>query len=218
MQEWIDHNFAIIFSLYFVALWTLVSYWIALAGGWRLLAKRFRLQGTYVGQKWSMQSASMRWLINYNSALTVGADNAGLFIAPLFLFRAWHPPLFIPWTEVTVVGKTRLFFLRVVELRLGRSENIPFRMSGKLAARLEAAAGPGWPTGYDRTLEATPPPIGRCSGSNYAAALLSLPSSSPPPTVSGPHFARKVEAKGLSLIHSSQFSGGQYSKCTLPSS
>ena len=51
-----------------------------------------------------MQSAAMRWLTHYNNVLTVGADSEGLFLVPFFLFRVGHPPLFVPWAEITAEG------------------------------------------------------------------------------------------------------------------
>ncbi len=160
MQEWINQNFPVIFPFFFVGMWVLVSYWIALVGGWRLLAKRFRLQGTFTGQKWRMQSARMRWLTQYNNVLTIGADSAGLFMVPLFLFRAWHPPLFVPWSEITSVRETRFLFIKFVEMRLGRVEEVPFRIWASMAAKIQAAAGPEWPIRNTRTLTSPPPPIG----------------------------------------------------------
>jgi hypothetical protein len=160
MQNWIDQNFLYIFPVYFAALWVFVTYWVALLGGWRLLAKRFRMQRTFLGAKWNLQSAQMRWMSHYNNALTIGADHTGLFIVPLFLFRLWHPPLFIPWTETSVRPITRLFFFKFVELRLGRQEAIPFAVNLRLAARIEAAAGPGWPLRPQHGMELPPPPIG----------------------------------------------------------
>lgn len=103
----------------------------------------------------------MRGLGNYNNVLTVGADSSGLFIVPLFLFRAWHPPLFVPWAEITVAPKTLLFFFKYVELCLGRAEEIPFTIRASLAAKIEAAAGPGWPGSEGATaMMSSPPPIG----------------------------------------------------------
>ena len=46
--------------------------------------------------------------------------------------------------------KNQLYFFKVVELRLGRSEEIPFPIKATLAAKIEAAAGPAWPQGYTR--------------------------------------------------------------------
>src|SRR6267154_5082411 len=160
MQEWMDQNFPIFFPFFFLGMWIAIAYWVALMGGWRLLAKRFRLQGPFLGETWHMQSASMRWLTNYNGALTIGADTTGLFIVPVFFFRVWHPALFIPWTEITATSRTQLYFFKVVELRLGRAEEIPFRIKGTLAAKIEAAAGTAWPAGYERATALPPPPIG----------------------------------------------------------
>jgi hypothetical protein len=42
MQAWLAKNFAFIFPPFFVPMWILVGYSLAFAGGWRLLAKRFR--------------------------------------------------------------------------------------------------------------------------------------------------------------------------------
>ena len=64
MQEWMDQNFPIFFPFFFLGMWILVTYWIALTSGWRLLAKRFRFQGVFAGAKWSMQSARMRTMPN----------------------------------------------------------------------------------------------------------------------------------------------------------
>jgi hypothetical protein len=116
--------------------------------------------GNFTGQKWNMQSARMRWFSQYNNALTVGADVAGLFMVPFLLFRAWHPPLFVPWSEITGVRETRFLFVRFVEMRLGRVEEIPFRIRASLAARIRIAAGSEWPDNYTRALIQPPPPIG----------------------------------------------------------
>jgi hypothetical protein len=157
MQEWLNQHIAFAVPFFVVTLWVVVAYWIALLGGWRLLAKRFSAQGDFTGAKWSMQSARMRFLSNYNNVLTVGANTTGLFIVPMILFRAWHSPLFVPWNEISVSRTTQLFFFRFVTLRLGRQEEIPFRIRAALAAKIEAAAGAAWPE-YKGAMEFQPPP------------------------------------------------------------
>lgn len=159
MQEWLNNNFGYVFPFFFVALWLLITYWVALLGGWRLLVKRFRATGEFSGPKWSMQSAAMRWLSHYNNVLTVGANPEGLFVVPFVLFRAWHPPLFVPWAEITAQNKTQLFFFKVIELRLGSYEQIPFAIQPVLAAKLESASGENWPLNEKRSLTSQPPPI-----------------------------------------------------------
>jgi hypothetical protein len=160
MNDWINQNFPVVFPLFFVGMWIISTYWVAFMSGWRLLAKRFRLQETFTGQKWKMQSARMRWFSQYNNVLTIGADTAGLFIMPFLLFRAWHPPLFLPWSEITGIRETKFLFVKFVEMRLGRVEEVPFRISASLAAKIQTIAGPEWPADYTRALTQLPPPIG----------------------------------------------------------
>ena len=87
----------------------------------------------------------MRWASHYGSCLNVGADGTGLKLSVAFLFRAGHPPLFIPWTEVSVANRREFLFIRRVRLALGREEQIRFSIGGSLADRLQAAAGTSWP-------------------------------------------------------------------------
>ncbi len=151
MQDWINqHPQAVVAIgvLGFLAAWILIANLVALMSGWSQLAARFRLQGEFPGPKWSWQSAQMRWGANYNNCLTVGADQTGLFLHPMILFRSGHPPLFVPWSETTF-QRTRVFLVLMIELRLGRTEQVPFRIRPALAAKLEAAAGPSW---HGRTL------------------------------------------------------------------
>jgi hypothetical protein len=77
--------------------------------------------------------------------LTVGADPSGLYLSVMFLFRIGHPPLFLPWHEVSVRRRWKVLGLRYVELRLGQEEQLPFQISGTLADRIKAAAGASWP-------------------------------------------------------------------------
>jgi hypothetical protein len=100
----------------------------------------------------------LRALGVYNGLLTIGADKNGLFMVPWFIYRPWHPALFIPWSEITFRRKS-LLFLKYLELRLGRSEQVPLTIRAKLGAMIEIAAGPNWPTPYYRATSAPPPPI-----------------------------------------------------------
>jgi hypothetical protein len=135
----------LIVPLFFLLLLLVIPNLIALMSGWKLLALRFRTQPEFFGQKWSWQSAQMRYRTNYNNCLIVGADQAGLFIQPMIFFRFAHPPLLIPWNEISW-HEAQVLWMRFVELRLGRTEQVPFRIRASLAARIQAATGPSWPT------------------------------------------------------------------------
>jgi hypothetical protein len=144
MQPWIDRHPLAFWLADFFSIWLLVSLVISLIGGWFSLARRFRSQAPFVGSKWWGQSGWMRGLASYRSCLVVGANPSGLYVAVFFPFRIAHPPLFIPWSEVTL-SRGRVFFIKMVRFQLGRENPIPLSIRESLASKLKAAAGDAWP-------------------------------------------------------------------------
>jgi len=129
---------------YIVALGLLLPGLISYIGGWTALAKRFRLREPFVGERWWGQSGQMRSIAGYNHCLTIGSSPQGLYLAmmPLFSFR--HPPLLVPWNEITVSRRQSRFF-GSVRLGLTRELDIPLGLRPKLADKLKRAAGDRWP-------------------------------------------------------------------------
>jgi hypothetical protein len=158
MSELFDRYAVFIVPPLVIASWCLMPYGLALVGGWRRLARRFRAQTPFLGRKWARQTGSLGVFGVYTNTLTIGADSNGLFMVPWLLYSLWHPPLFIPWSEISFERK-RFLFMNYLELRLGRSEQVTLTVRAQLGARIEAAAGPGWPTPYYRATSAPPPPI-----------------------------------------------------------
>jgi hypothetical protein len=147
MQNWLDqHHTALwlIIPCYVLALWLLVSAVISYVGGWTTLAKRFRLRAAFVGERWKVQSGRMRWIAGYRNCLTVGCSPEGLYLATMLPFQFRHPPLLIPWDEITV-SRRQLAFVDFVRFGLGRELDIPLFLRAKLADKLKHAAGDRWP-------------------------------------------------------------------------
>ncbi len=148
MQHWLNQHptaLWIVLPLYFIAIWLLVSAVIAYIGGWTTLAKRFRLRMPFVGERWTRQSGQMRWIVaGYHNCLTVGGNRTGLYLAMMLLFRFRHPPLLIPWDEITI-SRQRILFFNYVRFGLGRELDIPLYLRPKLAEKLNHAAGDRWP-------------------------------------------------------------------------
>jgi len=145
MQNYLNAH-PLAFIPFFVAFWCLICFLIATISGWRKLARQFPATSPFTGPTWSFQSARMRWTSNYGRCLTVGADITGLYLSTLFPFRVGTPPLFLPWSEVSLWRRRKFLWLfRYVDLRLGREAQIPFMIDGRLADRIQAAAGTGWP-------------------------------------------------------------------------
>ncbi|MGC2164091.1 MAG: hypothetical protein WA634_19495 [Silvibacterium sp.] len=112
------------FAVYFIALWSLVCYGISWMGGWHRLAGQYRCEREFDGERWRFRSGLMRWCTSYRSVLTLGANRDGLYLAVFFLFRLGHPPLFIPWSEITA-SERRRWFMSGTQFVLGRETQIP---------------------------------------------------------------------------------------------
>ena len=146
MPDWVKHNpeiIVVLSLLAFAVYWSLIVRMVALASGWRKLARRFRAQQPFMGRKLKWQRAWMR-LAGYNGCLTIGADPMGLFLSVTFIFSPGHPPLFIPWTEISVPQGPWLLN-QLVQFQLGSTEQIRFKIRGRLASELQAGAGSNWP-------------------------------------------------------------------------
>lgn len=143
-QDFIDYLLPVLFPIYFMTLWLCIGALISFMGGWYSLAQRYRMREPFTGEKWRMQSGQMRWLTNYNSVLTLGANQEGLYLACMFLFRFMQPPLLIPWSEI-VVRRTDGSVFKYVTFTMDRQKGIPLRIRASLAECLRGAAGNAWP-------------------------------------------------------------------------
>ncbi len=128
----------------FAGLWAGMLTLLARLGGWAALAEIYGATDVFEGDRWRFQTAQMRGRVNYGNVLTVGASARGLSLVPCLPFRIAHPPLFIPWTDVSVTVR-KGFLLTFWELGFRRVPGIPFRISERLGRRIAAAAGRGWP-------------------------------------------------------------------------
>ncbi len=123
---------------FFVGLWLLVTFIISLASGWGRLAESYRAAQPFSGTVLGWQSASIRG-ISYNNSLNFGVAPEGLYLATMALFRAFHPPLFIFWSEIEA-HPVRMMGFDLVELRFHRVPGIPIRVRAKFASRLVTAS------------------------------------------------------------------------------
>lgn len=113
--------------------------------GWHQLAERFTLQGDFPSEPWRFKSATARYGSHYNNCLTIAASPVGLYMAMLWPFRVGHPPLFIPWNEITI-SRAKVFFWNVVRFQVGRENPIVFGFREDFAGQIRRAAGSSWPS------------------------------------------------------------------------
>jgi hypothetical protein len=139
-----DFNHPGFIVVFVLGLLFVIGHLIARVGGWSILSTFYRSPGPFLGKSWRFQSAQTRWSMGYNNCLTIGANSQGLYLSILFLFRTGHPPLFIPWTDISIHSKTGRFS-RSVEFRFVQAPAIPFRVSELLGRKIAEAAGTAWP-------------------------------------------------------------------------
>lgn len=133
-----------IFFVVFVCVWLLVGIFAAQMSGWAQLSRYYRSEATFEGERWRFRRCRMRWLTHYDRCVTTGANTQGLYLSLFFLFRAGHPPLFVPWAEVTVKqGKT--LFWDWTEFRFKQAPGVWMKFYGGLGDEIGRVAGPAWP-------------------------------------------------------------------------
>src|SRR5262249_50835997 len=134
----------VLFALFFPAVWLLVGFLISYIGGWAELATYYRSEQPREAQTWRFQRCSMRWTTHYNGCLTIRANFQGLGLAMLFLFRAGHPPLFVPWHEI-IVERGKTLFWKWTKFRFKRAPSVWIKFYGTIADEIRAQAGSSWP-------------------------------------------------------------------------
>ena len=121
------------------AIWVVITFVSSLTGGWFALSERFTRHSEPSGETRSagflFYSVFMRFRGNYSGIIRFTTAEDALYLSVFFLFRLGHPPLRIPWEEITVV-RDRFLWNDYVVLTLGNAEQIPMRMSESLAYKL----------------------------------------------------------------------------------
>ncbi len=85
----------------FVAFWAGIVFLTSVISGWRELAKQFRAEQPFTGQRWKWQGGKLQWIWMRN-CLTIGADGRGLSMGISSIFRFGYPELFVPWSAIVV--------------------------------------------------------------------------------------------------------------------
>jgi hypothetical protein len=125
--------------VFLVCLFAFAGYLTATLSGWNALARRFRAQSEPYGDARTagpfFYSVYMRYWTHYGGVIRLTAADDALYLSVLFLIRAGHPPLRIPWNEIQITQLTR-FWRSYVVLTLGKEEQIPLRIYQRMARKL----------------------------------------------------------------------------------
>ena len=138
-----------VFLLEFVCLWVAVTFLVAQLSGWAQLSRYYRTETQFEGERWYFRSCRARWMTHYNGCVTVGANTQGLYLAIFLLFRLGHPPVLVPWYQVTV-RKGKTLFWDWTEFRFDQAPGVWLKFYGGLGDKICQAAGPAWPGSSDQ--------------------------------------------------------------------
>ncbi|HTM46618.1 MAG TPA: hypothetical protein VL137_16800 [Polyangiaceae bacterium] len=133
-------NFGLIFVVVFLGIWLGANALVSVTGGWRALAQRYRTDLPVMGNVFRFRSARFRNFTNYNNCLTFGAAPQGLYVSVFWPFRISHPPLFIPWTEISGRRFTTYWWFERMELTFPRVPGVTIQLRRKLAEEIIGAA------------------------------------------------------------------------------
>jgi hypothetical protein len=128
----IEH--ALLLVALFVPAWLGACWLLAGVGGWRRMAAHYA-QGdrSFSGETRRFQRLSLGWLANYGRCLVAGTGPEGVRLAMIRLVAVAHPPLLVPWDDITPPTVRGLGPLAVAEFRFARTPDVPVRVRPSLA-------------------------------------------------------------------------------------
>ena len=132
------------FVFYFICLWIAISCILSAIGGWFELGRAYRAVKPFQGNRWHFQDAYLRLLTSYKGSVTVGANAEGLYTSVFLLFRIGHPPLFIPWEDISV-RPGKCLWVRVYKFEFRQVSSVRLQLKEKLGKKIQIAAGSAWP-------------------------------------------------------------------------
>ena len=130
--------------LLFIGFWLALNFLISFLTGWLALARIYRATQPFEGERWYFQSAKFRFTSGYKQVLTIGANTEGLFLSVLFLFRVGHPPLFMPWQDIST-RPTKFLWFQMYQFEFRQAPSVSLRLKENLGENIQAAAGQSWP-------------------------------------------------------------------------
>lgn len=128
-----------VLAILFVTFWCAVCFLVSFISGWFTLARHFKKQTEPYGDSKTAGPFSytvyMRFWSHYSSLIRITAAGDALYLSILLPFRMGHPPLCIPWSEIKF-SRTKFLFVTYVVLTLGSKEQIPLRITQRMARNL----------------------------------------------------------------------------------
>ena len=109
----------VVFPIFFTALWIGITLLMSFIGGWGRVAKVYAATERPDGGAELKNVTGMFGVARYKFVLTVITTDAGIYIENRKVFRAGHPPLFIPFPAISNARTQTLFFWEYVAFQVG---------------------------------------------------------------------------------------------------
>lgn len=106
-----------LFPFFFIGVWIFATYIIANMA-WNDLVEHYRAPDHVEGKRIGINSLSIN-SVNYKNSIVLTYNEVGLYMKPILLFRLFHEPLLIPWTEMRVVRTKKILFTAYTEVSVG---------------------------------------------------------------------------------------------------
>lgn len=107
----------ILFPFLFIGMWVFITFLIS-KGGWSKLAGKFQIEKPPIAKSLGLISGYIN-KTRYKNALILKYNDEGIFLSVLFLFRLFHPPLFIPWEEIKGTEESKVLLFKFRTLKIG---------------------------------------------------------------------------------------------------
>lgn len=136
----------------FAAIWLLVVFVIARLSGWAALARVHPAPAAAPGldgERFSRAGAVFRQAARYRRCLDLTFDADGLRLRQAWLFRPFHPPLFLPWSAISALACDRNPAMKSTTIAVARCSGAPVAITlfGAAAESLARRVGGGLETG-----------------------------------------------------------------------
>jgi hypothetical protein len=130
---------AYVFPFFFVGMFILVLF-ILSRRGWIDLASHFGYSDYFSGDRIGLTSASING-VNYNNCLLVKVNEQGIYFKPVFVFRLFHKPILVPWSEIKSIRDKKVLFINLKELVIGEPAIALLQMKPLTVEKLEQFRG-----------------------------------------------------------------------------
>jgi hypothetical protein len=115
-----------------VGAWVAISFFLA-GGGWSALAAEYRSDAPRLGKplRCSMVMGQWPWSAYYRGIVHVRLGSNGMTLSVSPFLRLFHPPLFIPWNDISEYMREPIWFTSCTSIRLRESRMIRMRFLGQ---------------------------------------------------------------------------------------